>query len=627
MRTALRTFDRASGYLSSAGGFTAGMILLVMVFIVVYEIISRHAFNAPTVWSIELVTFLLVWFGFMTLAFTQRARRHVHVDLLVGNFSPRTAAIWSLITLTITLVFTIALAYYSWGSFWRSLSIGETTTTVWGPPYWPVKLALPFGCFLLGLQLIFDIASNAYKLASERLERRGGWRDNPFILVPAFLALLGFSVWLMMNVPLAGLIVMLLLLLFAGVPIFASLGLIGMIGLYLHFGGSLAVTQVPTIVFSSIGNFTLAALPLFILAGFVLQMSGAGEELYDVFTKWIGHWPGGLALATILSAAFFSAITISSVACAATVGLIALPSLMKRKYNDSFSYGVVGAGATLGIMIPPSATMILYAAVTEESLGQLLMAGLLPGIVIVIMFAIYAALYCRRTGAYEKGQSYSWKERFVALKKAIWVLLIPVIIIAGIFSGVVTVLECGAVASLYAIIMVLVRRKIKVTQLPRMLTECGVTAGFLLIIIAGALTLGRFMTLLEVPQLALGAIASANLAPWVVMVAIMLLLIVLGLFLEVASVMMITLPILYPLVTALGFNGIWFAVLMTLNMEMALITPPIGLNLYVIQGIAKSRLAPVIRGIVPFFLIMVIGLIIIYLFPQLSLVVPHLMIK
>ena len=626
MKTALRFFDKASGYLSSTGGFVAGMMLLVMVFIIAYEIIARRAFNAPTVWSIELVTFLMVWFGFMTLGFTQRARRHIHVDLFIGSFSPRTAAIWSIITLTITLLFTIILAYYSWDSFWRSLMIGQTTPTVWGPPIWPVKLALPFGCFLLSIQLIFDIAASAYRLAAEPLERRHLWRDNPFILMPVLFVLIGLSLWLLITVPIVGLIVLLLVLLFAGVPIFASLGMIGIAGLFLHFGGSLAVTQVPGIVFASLGNFTLAALPLFILAGFVLQMSGAGEELYDLFTKWIGHVPGGLALATILAAAFFSAITISSVACAATIGLIALPSLVKRRYKDSFSYGVIGAGATLGIMIPPSATMILYAAVTEESMGQLMMAGLLPGILLVVMFGIYAFIYCLRTGAYEKGQAYSWKERFVALKNAVWVLLVPVIIIVGIFSGIFTVLECGAVASLYCIIMVLARRKMKVQQLPRMLTECGVTAGFLLIIIAAALTMGRFMTLLEVPQMALAAITGANLAPWMVMVAIMFMLIVLGLFLEVGSVMMITLPVLYPLITALGFNGIWFAVLMTLNMEMALITPPVGLNLYVIQGIAKSRLAPVIKGIVPFFLIMAIGLVIIYLIPQLSLFLPNVMI-
>ncbi|MBW2675831.1 MAG: TRAP transporter large permease subunit, partial [Deltaproteobacteria bacterium] len=546
-------------------------------------------------------------------------RRHVHVDLLIGGFSPRTAATWSLITLTITLFFIILLAYYSWDSFWHSLMIRETSATVWGPPVWPVKLALPFGCILLGVQLIFDIMVSANRLATEPLERRGGWRDNAFILLPVFVIFLGFSFWLLITNPLAGLIVMLLVLLFAGVPIFASLGLMGMAGLFLHFGGSLALTQVPGIVFATLSEFTLAALPLFILAGFVLQMSGAGEELYDLFTKWIGHLPGGLAVATILACAFFSAISISSVACAATIGLIALPSLMKRKYRDSFSYGVIGSGATLGIMIPPSATMILYAAVTEESMGQLMMAGLIPGIMLVVMFGIYAAIYCGRTGAYEKGEAWSWKERWKALGRAVWALLVPVIIIVGIFSGIFTVLECGAVASLYTIIMVLARRKI--------LTECGVTAGFVLIIIAGALTMGRFLTLLEVPQMAMAAITGANLAPWIVMVAIMFMLIMLGLFLEVASVMMITLPVLYPLITALGFNGIWFAVLMTLNMEMALITPPVGLNLYVIQGIARCRLAPVIGGIAPFFLIMAVGLIIIYLFPQLGLFLPNLMVR
>ena len=611
--------------MSSGGGFLAGMLLLVMVFIVTYEIIARYLFNAPTIWSIEVVTFLMVWFGFMTLGFTQRARRHVHVDLLVGSFSPKTATAWSLITLAATLIFTIALGYFSWESFWHSLMIGQTTTTPWSPVIWPIKLALPFGCILLGIQLVFDIASSAHRLATEQLEPHQHWWENLAVLIPVFLVGIGLSVWLLFTVPIVGLIVLLLVLLFAGVPIFASLGLVGMAGLFLHFGGFLALTQIPGIVFGAIGNFTLAALPLFILAGFVLQMSGAGEELYDLFTKWVGHLPGGLALATILAAAFFSAITISSVACAATIGLIALPSLMKRKYGESFSYGVVGSGATLGIMIPPSATMILYAAVTQESLGQLMMAGLLPGVMMVAMFGVYAGVHAWRAGAYEKGQSYSWKERFVALRKAIWVLLVPIIIIAGIFSGIVTVLECGAVASLYTIIMVLVRRKIKLKDLPRMLTECGVTAGFLLIIIASALILGRYMTLLEVPQMALGAITSASLPAWMVIVAIMFMLILLGLFLEVASVMMITLPVLYPLVTALGFNGIWFAVLMTLNMEMALITPPVGLNLYVIQGIARSRLAPVIKGIAPFFLIMALGLLLLYLFPQISMAIPHLM--
>jgi C4-dicarboxylate transporter DctM subunit len=221
----------------------------------------------------------------------------------------------------------------------------------------------------------------------------------------------------------------------------------------------------------------------------------------------------------------------------------------------------------------------------------------------------------------------SWKDRWRALGKAVWVIMVPVLIVVGIFTGVFTVLECGAVAALYTIIMVLVRRKTTFRQLPNILTECGLNAGFLLIIIAGALTMGRFITLLRIPQLAMGAITHMNLPPGMVIVAMMCLLAVLGLFLEVASVMMITLPVLYPIVVDLGFSGVWFAVLMTLNMEMAIITPPVGLNLYVIQGIAHARLAPIIRGMFPFYLIMLLGMLILYFFPSLSLYLPGLMIQ
>ncbi|RLB40428.1 MAG: C4-dicarboxylate ABC transporter permease [Deltaproteobacteria bacterium] len=409
-------------------------------------------------------------------------------------------------------------------------------------------------------------------------------------------------------------------------PIFAALGLLGMMGLYLHFGGHLAVTQVPEIFYAGIGNFTLAALPLFILTGFILEGSGSGEELYELFSKWIGGLPGGLGLATILSCAFFAAISISSVATVATIGLIALPALTKRKYRKSFSYGLVGSGSTLGIMIPPSGTMILYAAVTEESMGKLLIAGIIPGLLLVMMFVLYTFLYAWRTRAYEKEIAPSWNERWRALGNAVWVILVPLLIVAGLFTGVFTVLECGAVAAIYTIAMVLLRRKVRLRDMPRLMTECGLNAGFILIIIAGALTMGRFITLLRLPQMAMSAITDLSLSPGMVILAMMILLAVLGLFLEVASVMMITLPILYPIVMKMGFDGIWFAVLMTLNMEMALITPPVGLNLYVIQGITGSRLAPIIKGMLPFYLLMLLGMIILYTFPRLSLFLPGLLI-
>jgi C4-dicarboxylate transporter DctM subunit len=634
MKRLVTIIDGAAGYLAAAGGFLAGLILLAMVLIITYEIVVRRFFNAPTVWSIELITYLMLWFGFLTLAVCQRQGRHIYVDLLVSHFSPRTAAIWKFIPLAFTLVFLVILFLTAWGNFWHSFSTGERNVTVWQPAIWPMKLALPVGCALFLLQLAADILKNVQALTSgsyredapdPRLVKR--WWDNPWLMIAFFAALMAAAGWLLFSQPLVGLIVVLLVMLFAGVPIFVALGLLGITGLFLHFGGALAVTQVPNVVYGSMGNFTLAALPLFILAGFVLQGSGAGEELYDLFGKWIGALPGGLGLATILSCAFFAAISISSVATAATIGLIALPSLLKRKYPDSLAYGLVGSGGTLGIMIPPSATMILYAAVTEESLGKLLIAGLLPGILLVVMFGLYTAIYCWRTGAYERERPASWKERWQALGKAVWVILVPLIIILGLFSGVFTVLECGAVASLYTIVMVLARRLITPRHLPRILADCGNNAGFILIIIAGALTMGRFITLLRMPQLAMAAINNAHLSPGMVFLAIMVMLIILGMFLEVASIMMITLPVLYPIVTGLGFDGVWFAVLMTLNMEMALITPPVGLNLYVIQGIAGAQLATIARGVAPFFLIMVLAMFILYFFPEISLWLPNLVIR
>ena len=625
MKRAIKQFEWFCGLLSTLGGFASGLALTAILLIVLYEIVMRKCFAAPTMWSVELVAILMVWFGLLTLATCQKQGRHVQVDLLISRFDPVASARWNLITLTFSLVFTLLLIYFSWQDFWAAFKSGETSPSIWAPAVWPMKLALPVGGGLLGLQLTAELLANAIRL-SERTPGIDGQMPKPGRgFVPAlilFTVLLSASAWLLVHSPLLGLITVLLVLLFAGVPIFVTLGLLGMAGLYIHFGGLLAVTQIPDIFFASIGNFTLAALPLFILTGFVLQVSGAGEDLYDLFSKWIGGLPGGLGLATILSCAFFSAISISSVATVITIGLIALPALMKRKYRDSFSYGLVGAGSTLGIMIPPSGTMILYAAITEESLGKLLIAGVAPGLLLVVLFAGYTALYAWRTRAYEKETEISRSERGRALVRAVWVILVPLVIVIGIFSGVFTVLECGAVAAMYTLAMVLVRRKITLKQVPSILAECGLNAGFILIIIAGALAMGRFITLLRVPQMAMTAITSFHLSPGLVILAMMGLLAVLGLFLETASVMMITLPVLYPIVIEMGFDGVWFAVLMTVNMEMALITPPVGLNLYVIQGISESRLAPIIRGMLPFYLLMLLGMIILYLFPKLSLFLP-----
>jgi C4-dicarboxylate transporter DctM subunit len=420
---------------------------------------------------------------------------------------------------------------------------------------------------------------------------------------------------------------MILALLLGGVPIFAALGSVGVLGIYLVYGGMPALSAIPNVAYGSLDSFSLACLPLFILTGHILAECGVGQELFDMCSKWTRGLPGGSAIATILACMVFAAISTSSVATATTIGLIALPELARRGYNKNFSYGALAAGGTLGIMIPPSGSMIIYSAVTEESLGRLFMAGIIPGIILGIFFSIYCTIYCKSTGQYEKMERVSWQEKVSSLKTGVWGLITPGIIMGGIYSGIFTPLETGGMAALYSICVAMARRKLRGRDIITLLRAAAISTGMLFAIITGALIMGVYVTYLQVPQLVINLITDLDIPNWNVIAMLMGLYIFLGLFLEVVSAMMITLPIVYPLIITLGCDGIWFAVLITLNMEMALITPPVGLNLFVIQGIAKAPLYPVIRGVTPFFLLMCVGLLIVAFFPGLSTWLPSVMVK
>ncbi len=622
-----RGLGKGVDILSLSSGTFAGAIIFVAVIIATYEIIARYVFKSPTSWSLEIIIFILIWFAFMSLAYTQREGRHIRIDIFTSRLSPRTRAIWDVMSLMLTFLFTVAFIYYSYDFFLDAVKSRETTIGIFVAPMWVPKLALFAGGTIFGLQLIKDIVTKINLLRTQQLAVEKGFKDNPKLLIPLFLVSIGIAVWLYLVSPVAGFVMLMLILLFGGVPIFASLALVGMTGLFLLYGGLNALPAIAHVAYGSMNNFAWACLPPFILAALMLQSGGAGAELYDLCERWVGHLPGGLAIATIITCAIFAAISISSVVVAITIGLIALPALAARGYDKRFSYGVLAAGGTLGIMIPPSGTMLIYSGITEESLGKLFMAGLIPGIILVALFSIYASFRCARTGACQKIAPYSWKERFRGFKTGIWGLLAPIVLIAGIYSGIFTVLEAGAVVAIYVLVMSLARRKIKVSQMPAFLRDCASNAGMILIIVVGALIMGMLMTLLKLPDTVVNFVSAANIPAWTVIAALMLIYIILGMFLEVVSAMMITLPIVYPLIISLGFDGIWFAVLLTLTMEMALITPPVGLNLFVVQGVSGAPLTDVLRGMVPFFIIMLIGLVLFALFPQLSIWLPSTMIR
>ena len=609
-------------------GYMSGFILLVMMAITCYEVVARYVFNSPTIWSVDLGIFLLIWFAYSSTAYVQRERRHVRVDLLTSRLSGRTREIWEVLNLALFLLFAVVLVHVSLDFTIHTFKAGEYGWMLWRVLLWPVRAAIPVGTAVLALLLMKDLVGQVRVVRACPEEKQAGILAKPALLVLVFLALVAAGAFLITVNKAAGLVFLTLVMLFGGLPIFPALGTVGMMGIFLLYGGADGVmTTVPRMAYCSLDSFALVVIPLFIALGQILSDAGVGKEIYNLCTKWVGGLAGGEAIATVLSCAVFAAISTSSVATAATIGLVALPALAARKYNKNFSYGLLAAGGTLGIMIPPSGSMIIYSAVTEESLGKLFLAGIFPGLLLVGAFIVYSVWFCKRTSEYERQKSVTWGERFAALKTGIWGLLAPAIIIGGIYSGIFTPLESGAIALAYAVIMVLARRKLKVRELPRILRESSLNSTMVLSIIVGALVLGNLVTLMRIPNIVMEYVAGLGVGRWWVMAAIMLLYIVLGMFLEVISCMLITLPIIYPLIISLGFDGLWFAVMVTLNMEVALITPPVGLNLYCITGIARTSIDKVLRGVWPFFIIMLVGLFLFAIFQPLSTWLPGAMIS
>ncbi len=609
------------------GANISGIALLVSALITCYEIFARYVFHSPTHWTFDLSVYLLLWFCYGSMAYVQRADRHVAVDLLVSHFPVRTKLIWDLGVYCLYTLFAFIVLCYGYGYAYESFSRSEFSMGMWKVAMWPAKTAIPVGCLLLLLMLIKNIILNVHTLRTGSPDKGTGIFSKPLPMMIIFFAAAAAAVYLLADQGLVGVVVLMGILLISGLPIFPSLGLAGIAGVYFLFGQDAGLTAVlPSTAYRSLESFSLVCLPLYILVGQVLEAGGVGEEIYQSASKCTSGLPGGEAIATVLACSVFAAISTSSVATAATIGLIALPALALRNYNKEFSYGLLAAGGTLGIMIPPSGSFIIYSAVTDESLGKLFIAGIIPGLIISSCFILYSVLYCKKSGHFEGLPTASLKERLFAVRDGMWGLLAPLIIMGGMLSGIFTPLEAGAVAALYVIAMVLIRGKLKLSKLMQVLRHSTLNGTMVLSIIVGALLLGRFMTMMRVPNMALDWVISMHMSKWGVLASVIVLMTVLGCFLEVVSVMMITLPVIYPIMTGLGFDGVWFAVIVTLTMEMALLTPPVGLNLYVISGVAKAPLVDVVKGMWPFFMIMVACIILLILFPQLSLWLPNLLV-
>ena len=418
-----------------------------------------------------------------------------------------------------------------------------------------------------------------------------------------------------------GFTVLLLLLLVSGLPVAFSLGLGGVAGMILFMGGEGALAQLPIIGYKSLDDFVLTAVPLYILMSQILLTGKVGNDLFELANKWLRHLPGGLGIATVMACAIFAAITGSSVACAVTIGAIAIPEMLSRGYERTTVLGAVAAGGTLGILIPPSIPMILYGAITDESIGKLFMSGVVPGVLLTIMFM---AIVVYRSRNLVREPAASWSERVGALRKSIWGLLLPIIVVGGIYTGVFTPTEAAGIGTVYSLfITFFMYRTLGLKDLPGILNDTIKTTCMIFAIMIGASLFGFVLTILDAPQALTTYVVGMNTSKWIVFIAINILLLFLGCILESVSIIFITLPILFPLVTSLGFDPIWFNVVMLINLELALITPPVGMNLFVLQGISPdSKMTQIVKGVIPFGLAMAFEILLLCLFPQLATWLP-----
>ena len=414
---------------------------------------------------------------------------------------------------------------------------------------------------------------------------------------------------------------LLAVLMLTGMPVSISLGLTVLTFLF-------AFTDVPLEsvalkLFTGIEKFEIMAIPFFILAGNFLTHGGVARRMIDFATSMVGHFRGGLGMSSVFACALFAAVSGSSPATVVAIGSIMLPAMVKAGYPKSFGVGVISSAGGLGILIPPSIVMVMYAVSTNSSIGALFMAGVIPGLLLAVFLGV-TTWYVAHKGNYPRERRYTWAERGKAFTKSIWGLLLIVVVIGGIYSGLFTPTEAAAMSAVYAFfIAVFVYKDLKMSDVPRVLLNSANMSAMLLYIITNAVLFSFILTNEQIPQAVAQWILDSGMGVVGFLIAVNVLLLVMGSFMEPSSIILITAPILFPIAMKLGIDPIHFGIMITVNMEIGMITPPVGLNLYVASGISKLGLTDCSKAVWPWLLTMLVYLMIITYVPEITLWLPR----
>jgi C4-dicarboxylate transporter DctM subunit len=623
--------DKAFGRLLLIMNFVAQAGLIILSLFTFLIIIARNVFNVNIPGMFEFTADILVIFTFFTAAYLLKTGNHIRVDIITSSLHEKSKKIINIFGYIISLFFTTV---FTWKTCEWGLSLFKNKTLTYSAiayPQYIMTLLIAFGFFALTIAIIREIIIDVSYLRNIKTEDNS---NDKFWLPPITYFVLFVISLLVINYvnPIIGLIFLASIILFAGVPVFLALGVISFIGIYFFLGPKLLI-QAPISSFYSIHSFPLASLPLFVLGGLILERTGIIKDLLDVLNYIFKKATYGLLFAVIIIGFLFCAMTGSSVGATAVVATVALPELFKRGYNKRLCVGLV-AGSTVGQLIPPSIEAILFGIITGVSIADLFMAGIGPAVVLFGMYFIYILIkyYTNKDSLFEKGvdvesqQVISSRELLAKLKYSIWGILTPTLILGGIFLGVITPTEAAGAMVVLAVFISLFVKKIKFKALIETTIKASNISGMMLCIVASASIFATLIAQTRVNKMIIEFITTHDLGPGFFLLFVFFILLILGMFLDGASVLMLTLPVFFPVVVALGINPLVYAIYQRLLAEIGLLTPPVGLNLFAIKAVTDDLpLSDIIKGSFPFLIMMVLCLIISLSFPAVVTWLPGIM--
>jgi len=629
LENSVRSLERFANPVSRLADSVGRIILALMVLLITLDVVLRYFFNRPIKGSYELVQFLLVLLVFLGLAYIQTKKGHVSVSLITAKLSPRQRSVVGSATYFLCL---IIFSLISWRCILQAetLRVCGTSSDTLSIPNFPFMWLVAFGSVLLCLVFLIDFIRSINGVIKNCKQP---WRwfalDGLFVLlvltIPIWLHRLPWDV----SRPAMGIIgiVLLMLLLFSSMPIGPVMALIGFVGFaYLvNLDASLAILG--TSPFRTASEHSLSTIPLFILMGVLCFHAELSKDIYTTIRNWVGRLPGGLAMSTVGGCAGFAAVSGSSMATAVTMSTLALPEMRRYKYDDGLACGCVAAGGSIGILIPPSIAFIIYAGLTEESIGKLFIAGIIPGIMEAVFYMITIFIMCKiKPELGPPGPPSTLKEKIFSLKGTWGILTLFILVMGGIYGGIFTPTEAAGVGAFGALILGFIKRKLNSKKILTALADTSRHTAMLMLMLVGANIFSYFLTMTQIPFMLSDFVVSLPVPNGVMLWAILLVYIILGCIMPIIPAIILTIPIFLPVVTALGYDPIWFGVIVVTMAEMGQITPPVGINVFALSGVARDvPLGTIFRGILPFLVADFIRVVLIFFVPALALFLPSLM--